>query len=342
MKKTQNLTQIMCEIGIFAAIGFIFDEFESIIGRGIFINGGSIGFSMIIVLIIGYRRGFIPALVTGIIMGLFDLSTGAVIIAPGQLFLDYLLPYAAVAFGVIFKPLFDKYDKHSTLFLILGSIIGGAFKFLCHYFSGIIFWADPKYFAWGLSNFSPYLYSFIYNIAFIGPSIILVSLLIILVNKKAHFIFKPKEYKYDVAVSEKINKVEFGESIGILISGTFLFIFFLIDYIKSFQNSSESGQISYTFSQDSMVIMLFGLFLTIIGIVCIRKSYKCIPLSATIPTGISLVSITSLVYSLSMLINNAKNGSYYLNYLIWFFVSLFVILLFLIKYIIKNKKKKSI
>ena len=80
MKNTTTAVRTISEVGIFAALGFVFDELQGIIFKGVFPNGGSIGFAIIAVLIIAYRRGFIPALVTGLIMGLLDIASNAYII----------------------------------------------------------------------------------------------------------------------------------------------------------------------------------------------------------------------------------------------------------------------
>ena len=56
MKNTTNLVRTLCEIGIFAALGFVFDELQGIFFGSIFPNGGSIGFAMIAVLIVVARE----------------------------------------------------------------------------------------------------------------------------------------------------------------------------------------------------------------------------------------------------------------------------------------------
>ena len=91
MKNTTNLVRTLCEVGIFAALGFVFDELQGIFFGGVFPNGGSIGFAMIAVLIVSYRRGFLPGLLTGLLMGLFDIATKAYIIHPMQVLFDYIL-----------------------------------------------------------------------------------------------------------------------------------------------------------------------------------------------------------------------------------------------------------
>ena len=111
MKGRTNLVRTLCEIGIFAALGFVFDELQGIFFGSVFPNGGSIGFAMIAVLIVSYRRGFLPGLLTGLVMGLFDIATKAYVIHPMQVLFDYILPYAVVGFAGLLKPFFDKSEK---------------------------------------------------------------------------------------------------------------------------------------------------------------------------------------------------------------------------------------
>ena len=94
MKNDSNSVRTICEVGIFAAIGYAIDELQGILSKGIFVSGGSIGFAMIAVIIIALRRGWLPAILTGLIIGGLDLATGAYIVHPAQLLLDYILPYA--------------------------------------------------------------------------------------------------------------------------------------------------------------------------------------------------------------------------------------------------------
>ena len=188
MEKTRtNSIRTISEVGIFAAIGYVLDELQGVLSKGLFINGGSIGFAMIAVLIIAYRRGWLPAILTGLIMGLLDIATSAYILHPAQLLLDYILPYAVVGFVGFLKPMFDRSEqrKEKILWLISGAVIGGMLKFTSHYLAGVIFWADPNNFAWGLNGMNPYLYCFIYNIAFIGPSIILTAALLVAIMMRA-------------------------------------------------------------------------------------------------------------------------------------------------------------
>ena len=265
MKKV-SLTRIICEIAIFAAIGFILDEIQGAIAFS-FPNGGSIGFAMVAVLILAYRRGFLPAILAGLLMGLLDIATKAYIVHPAQLFLDYILPYTVVGFSGLFKPFFDKADdrKIKILWLIAGAILGGTLKFFSHFFAGIFFWNNQGDFAWGLNYMSPALYSFVYNIAFIGPSIILCAGLLVVL-----FIRAPKVVMTEGTVSQYVTSVEkqkaaikYAVTITIASIGMFLFTFFLVKFILSFQNWSDTGYVYYVLDRDSMVIFVTGLFIIV-------------------------------------------------------------------------------
>lgn len=180
-KKNHDIVMTMVEVGVMAALGFVLDELSGIMFKGVFINGGSIGIAMVCVLVMAYRRGFVPALATGLVMGLLDLATGPYII-PGdawrafvQVFLDYVAAYPMVAFAAFFRrPFLNAETKQKkVLFLCLGSVLGGLLKLGAHFLSGILFWADPSGFAFSWNWMNPYAYCFLYNALFVLPCLIL-------------------------------------------------------------------------------------------------------------------------------------------------------------------------
>ena len=105
---------VMAEIGIMAAAGFILDAVSGMMFKGLFPNGGSISIAMICILLIAFRRGFWPALSVGLIMGVFDLMNGPFMIAASpdrvffQVFLDYVAAYPLVSLAALMKKPFDK------------------------------------------------------------------------------------------------------------------------------------------------------------------------------------------------------------------------------------------
>ena len=171
------------EIAIFAALGFVLDLLQGFITGGLFPNGGSIGIAMVPIFIMCYRRGFICGLVTGLILGLTQMIGGVYAISDAwykvfaQVALDYWLAYPLCAFAGLFMALYKKNNKVN--WIIIGCIVGGFAKYLCHFLSGVIFWPSD---AWNVG--SSFLYSVLYNGAYMIPSIILCIIIMVIIGYK--------------------------------------------------------------------------------------------------------------------------------------------------------------
>ena len=346
MKKIPNSTAMICEVGIFAAIGYVLDELQGILSKGLFINGGSIGFAMIAVLIIAFRRGWLPAILTGLIMGALDLATSAYILHPAQLLLDYVFPYAFVGFVGFLKPFFDKAEtkQMKAVWLVIGTIIGGMLKFVSHFLAGILFWADPENFAWNLNSMNPYLYCFIYNIAFIGPSIILTSgiLSVVCINAPQIItIHAVKPVKDPVPGVTKLDIYSLVESIIYLGGGTFTFIYFLIKYILSFGDYHDGAAYGYDFDPDCMIIFILGFMFFVMGIntlfATIKKKHN---ITISFIVSVPLLS-ASLVYATSRLIRMYRKEKDPTTYWIWLGIGLATLLIAIVFYIYKRMKLKK-
>lgn len=296
MKNTTNLVRTLCEIGIFAALGFVFDELQGIFFGGIFPNGGSIGFAMIAVLIVAYRRGFLPGILTGLLMGLFDIATKAYVIHPAQVLFDYILPYTVVGCAGLLKPFFDKSEKkiEKILWLISGAVIGGLLKFASHYLAGVFFWADPEYFAWNLNQMNPYLYCFVYNIAFVGPSIVITGGLLVAVYAISPRVLTNKPFVAD-SNSERQDIRPVAIASALFVVGTFLFVFFFIAWLKSFNYKASSQK--YSFDQDSMVIYVLGIFFLILGAISLSSYLKNKFNYLVLSSSLLVITLISLIYA---------------------------------------------
>ena len=356
MKNTSKTVITLCEIGIFAALGFVFDELQGILFKGVFPNGGSIGFAMIAVLIIAYRRGLLPAILTGLLMGIFDIATSAYILHPVQMILDYIIPYALVGFAALLKPFFDRFDdkKSRILWLIAGAVIGGLLKFSSHYLAGVFFWTKSSDFAWGLESMNLYLYCLIYNIAFIGPSIVLCGGLLVPLYLKAPQVFLVKkeetaEEETKELIQEEKNPFPMILSIATMVFGTFVFVFYLIKYIKSFSDYPDEYNgykvYGYDFDPDSMLIFVLGLFLVVLGTNNLVKYFKSRFSYVAYSGVLSTILLISLVYDIARLIKMYRKENDPTLYWIWFvigFLSLAGALVFFIISLIKKKKEKTL
>ena len=346
MNRTQNVIRSISEVGLFAAIGYVLDELQGVIGKGLFVNGGSIGFAMIAVIIVGIRRGWLPAVLCGLIIGLFDFSTGPYIIHPAQAILDYIIPYAVVGLALFLKPLYDRCERIGPKIFWLSLIvtIGGLLKLLTHYLAGVIFWADPSQFAWGLEWMNPYLYCFLYNFAFIGPSIVLCIVLIVVIQAKAPIILNQAKTAaaLDEATIQRGIIYSWIVSGVLLVAGLALFITYAILFISSIETYSGDGYSGFEANGDRMVMLIIGFLMSLSGTIlfssCLFKKYS------TVRTSLypAIISLISFLYGLAMLIRAYVKGNPPNLYWIWAAVSLALLIDFTILtiYFIKLNKSK--
>ena len=134
--------------------------------------GGSITiFSMLPILIIGYRYKPLWGMFTGVIYGLVQLllgvsnyayATSAMAVIMITLF-DYLVAYGVVGLGGVFRGI-----KNQAVGLGLGAVLAGGLRFVCHFISGITVWG-------GFAEDMPaWLYSITYNGAYMLPETIIL------------------------------------------------------------------------------------------------------------------------------------------------------------------------
>ena len=74
-------TKCLAEIAIMATLAFALDALQGGLFRGLFPNGGSIGFAMLPILIMCFRRGFLPGLLTALILSFLQLLGGVYVIS---------------------------------------------------------------------------------------------------------------------------------------------------------------------------------------------------------------------------------------------------------------------
>ncbi len=129
-------------------------------------QGGSITpFSMLFIVFIGYCFGVKTGVLAGVVYGLLQLAFGGWVMHPVQLLLDYPLAFGALGLSGLFAS-----QKHG---LIIGVVVGYLGRFTFHLLSGIIFFASYAPEGW-----NPFIYSFWYNISYIGVEGILTILVL--------------------------------------------------------------------------------------------------------------------------------------------------------------------
>ncbi|MEZ0537098.1 energy-coupled thiamine transporter ThiT [Caldicellulosiruptoraceae bacterium PP1] len=130
-------------------------------------QGGSITLaSMLPIFVYSYIFGPFAGIAAGIGLGILQLIQDAYVVHWVQLLLDY-----PIAFGVL--GLAGLFRKN----LPLGILFGGLMRFLAHFLSGFIFFAEyaPK-------GMNPIYYSFVYNISYILPELIICIIIYYIPN----------------------------------------------------------------------------------------------------------------------------------------------------------------
>lgn len=169
MNKKIFSTQMITEAAIMIALAYILKLFT--IFR--MPQGGDISLSMLPILIFSIRWGALPGFIVGAVYGVVTLLINPFILHPLQVLLDYPLPSAFVGLAGIST----SKDKDNIFGYIPFILLGYALKFLMHYLSGVIFFAEYA------GEMNPLLYSFIYNITYLGPEVIIfIIVLFILWN----------------------------------------------------------------------------------------------------------------------------------------------------------------
>lgn len=120
-------------------------------------QGGSITIEMAPIFFFAYRHGFKWGVLVGALSGLLQLMFGGYIIHSVQAILDYSVAFGSLGVLGLFQKRF-----------VLGLFCAGTLRLLCHVLSGVIFFSSyvPE-------GQNAWVYSIVYNAAFMVPSLIL-------------------------------------------------------------------------------------------------------------------------------------------------------------------------
>ncbi|MEG0765908.1 MAG: energy-coupled thiamine transporter ThiT, partial [Pseudoflavonifractor sp.] len=165
--RNRNLTRMLCEGAIMVALAVIL----SLLPIFKLSNGGSIDLAMLPILFFAVRWGMAPGLLAGFVFGLLQILTeGAVAWGWQSLLLDFLVAYTPLGLAGIFK------GKKWGIFA--GTVLGCTARFAVHYISGVTIYAilvPTELF--NATYTSPWLYSLIYNGAYMLPNMVICLVL---------------------------------------------------------------------------------------------------------------------------------------------------------------------
>ena len=136
--------------------------------------GGSIDLAMLPIIVICVRWGFGPGMLASVAHAILQtLFEGGIAIGWESIIGDFLIAYAVLGVAGLFRGKF-----------YLGAAVACAARFLVHYVVGATIWAAymPDSF-FGMTMTTPWLYSALYNGAYMLPDLVLVLVAGILLLK---------------------------------------------------------------------------------------------------------------------------------------------------------------
>ncbi len=159
IKKIKLNTPMMVHISLMLALTVILHTFRLYHMP----QGGSVTLgAMIPLLLIAFRYGPVLGYLAGFIYGLLNLLQDPYILHPVQVLFDYPLPYMALGLAGYFK------DR-----MLLGAIVGSCGRFICHFISGVVFFAS-----YAPPETSPYWYSLVFNATYLLPELMICLLIL--------------------------------------------------------------------------------------------------------------------------------------------------------------------
>ena len=126
--------------------------------------------SMVPIFFVALRRGPKVGIVTGIAFGFVALvlDSFAFVVNPVQVALDYPLAFGALGLAGFFR-------KSP----IIGVIVGVAGRFVCHFISGLVFFA-----MYAPAGEAPAIYSAVYNGSFLSIELVMTAIIIFILQKR--------------------------------------------------------------------------------------------------------------------------------------------------------------
>lgn len=159
MKKVKLTTRVLVQVALLIALTVILH----MIRLYHMPQGGSVTLgAMVPLLLVAFAYGPAVGYLAGFCYGLLNLLQDPFILSPIQVLFDYPLPYMAIGLAGYFKRN-----------IYLGATIGIAGRFICHFISGAVFFGS-----YAPEGMSPYWYSFVFNITYLLPELIICLIIL--------------------------------------------------------------------------------------------------------------------------------------------------------------------
>ena len=164
MKQNQNVLAL-CEGALMVALALALSYVDINVG----FQGGSISLVMIPIIVFSLRHGALYGIGVGLVFGTLKFFlAGGVALNWQSMLLDYSVAYAAVGLAGLFK------NANFKLASLVATVVGVTGRFIVSFISGVTIYAEyaePVYL--GIQTPNAFIYSIIYNGAYILPSLII-------------------------------------------------------------------------------------------------------------------------------------------------------------------------
>lgn len=168
MTKTRKLTEIAVAVAMAVVCSFI-KVWEMP-------QGGSVALTMVPILLIAIRSGWVAGCSAGAVYGVLSLLIAGVIYHPMSILLDYVLAFGLLGLAGLFKKTLPG--------LVVGSAVGVLGRFVSSLVSGAVLFAE-----YAPAGQNPWVYSLIYQATYMIPEFILTLAILILLFLKARRLF---------------------------------------------------------------------------------------------------------------------------------------------------------
>jgi thiamine transporter len=163
-------TRLLVEISLTVALSSVLSMFA--VRLPINFAGGTISLSMVPILVLALRRGLGPGVIAGALFGCADYLIEPFFVAPLQVLLDYPIAFGAVGLAGLGAAHYRRASVTSPAGAVRRAIpfmiIGGLGRFAAAWTSGVVFFGQNA-----PAGQPIWLYSLVYNMSYLVPSIIL-------------------------------------------------------------------------------------------------------------------------------------------------------------------------
>ncbi|PAV28817.1 energy-coupled thiamine transporter ThiT [Virgibacillus profundi] len=170
-------TLFLIEVAIFAAMALLLDILPFLSFK-VWAQGGSVSFAMIPIFIVAFRWGVRGGILAGLLWGVLQLLFGPAIFTPLQGFLDYIVAFSVLGLAGIFAKSIQNATKEGKAivglsYILLGTLLGSALRFLAHFTGGIVFFGE-----YAPEGQPVWIYSLIYNGSYMLPGFLVSGVIV--------------------------------------------------------------------------------------------------------------------------------------------------------------------